>query len=155
MNVVLMRHAQSEWNKTHRFSGWTDVDLSAQGALQAKEAGQILLRNGLVPDIAFTSVLKRAIRTLSIVLDEAQCSWVPVYKTWHLNERHYGALEGLSKVQMVSAYGPDQVQQWRRGYDSRPPELNQDDPRYAAYDRRYAGLASADMPRSESLRDAE
>jgi 2,3-bisphosphoglycerate-dependent phosphoglycerate mutase len=153
--LILLRHGESLWNIENRFTGWTDVDLSEQGINEAKQAGQLLKKEGLIFEIAYTSFLKRAIRTLWLVLDEMGLIWVPVFKTWRLNERHYGALQGLNKTETVAKYGVDQVQQWRRGYDVRPPEISRDDPRYPGHDPAYQGLSETELPRSESLKDTE
>jgi 2,3-bisphosphoglycerate-dependent phosphoglycerate mutase len=151
--VVLLRHGESVWNKENRFTGWTDVDLSEKGMEEAKQAGQLLKREGYVFDIAFTSVLKRAIRTLWIVLDEMDIMWIPEYRSWRLNERHYGALQGLNKAEMAAKYGEEQVLIWRRSYDIQPPALEKKDPRYPGHDPRYKGLTSEQLPVSECLQD--
>jgi len=149
--LVLLRHGESVWNKENRFTGWTDVGLSEQGVQEAIEAGRLLRKEGYVFDVAFTSVLKRAIRTLWCVLEEMDLMWIPVLKSWRLNERHYGALQGLNKADMTQRYGEAQVLQWRRGYDVRPPALAPDDPRAPGKDPRYAGVAP--LPLTESLQD--
>lgn len=149
--LVLIRHGESTWNLENRFTGWTDVGLTPAGVAQAKAAGQLLKARGQVFDLACTSVLRRAIHTLWHVLDEMDCSWLPVTKDWRLNERHYGALQGLNKAEMARQYGAEQVLLWRRSYDTRPPALAPGDPRCERGDRRYAGLAS--VPLSECLQD--
>ncbi|HXY34305.1 MAG TPA: 2,3-diphosphoglycerate-dependent phosphoglycerate mutase [Planctomycetaceae bacterium] len=151
--VILLRHGESEWNRENRFTGWKDVDLSPAGIEEAHRAGRTLLDSGFTFDVAFTSVLKRAIRTLWIVLDEMDLMWIPVYRSWRLNERHYGALEGLNKAETAAQYGEQQVKSWRRSYDIRPPALEPDDPRFPGRDRRYAELTDHELPRSECLKD--
>lgn len=151
--LVLIRHGQSEWNKENRFTGWTDVDLSGQGVEEARQAGEILRKEGYVFDIAFTSVLKRAIATLWIVLEETDFMWIPVYKSWRLNERHYGALQGLNKAEMAQKFGEKQVHIWRRSYDVPPPSLEKNDERYPGSDPRYKDLNQQDIPVTESLKD--
>ena len=151
--LVLLRHGESIWNKENRFTGWTDVDLTETGVAEAREAARLLREEGLDFDLAFTSVLKRAIRTLWIVLDELDRMWLPVVNDWRLNERHYGALQGLNKAEMAARYGEEQVLLWRRSYDVPPPPLDLDDPRHPRFDRRYAGLPADLLPRSESLKD--
>jgi 2,3-bisphosphoglycerate-dependent phosphoglycerate mutase len=151
--LILVRHGQSLWNVENLFTGWHDVDLSDLGRVEAAQAGQELLREGLKPDLAFTSVLKRAIRTLWIILDTTDRMWLPVERSWHLNERHYGALQGLDKLQMVAQHGEAQVKIWRRSYDVPPPPLTVDDPRQPRFDPRYAGVDPAWLPASESLKD--
>lgn len=151
--LVLVRHGQSIWNQENLFTGWTDVDLSDQGRAEAKSAGQELLREKISVDLAFTSVLKRAIRTLWIILDETDRMWIPVERSWRLNERHYGALQGLNKAQTVEKHGEAQVKVWRRSYDIPPPPLSVDDPRHPRHDARYAGLDPALLPGTESLKD--
>ncbi len=151
--LVLLRHGESIWNKENLFTGWTDVDLSEKGVEEAKEAGRVLKGDGYTFDIAFTSVLKRAIRTLWITLDERDLMWIPVVRDWRLNERHYGALQGLNKSETAAKYGEQQVKIWRRSYDVRPPALEEDDPRNAAKDRRYSSLRTEEIPRSECLKD--
>jgi 2,3-bisphosphoglycerate-dependent phosphoglycerate mutase len=148
-----VRHGQSIWNQENLFTGWTDVDLSEQGRAEAKSAGQEILREKLAIDCAFTSVLKRAIRTLWMILDETDRMWIPVERSWRLNERHYGALQGLNKAQTVEKHGEAQVKIWRRSYDIPPPPLALDDPRHPRHDLRYAGLDSALLPGTESLKD--
>ncbi len=151
--IVLLRHGESTWNKENRFTGWTDVDLSSKGIAEAKRCGEVLKKEGFVFDIAYTSVLKRAIRTLWIALDEMDLMWIPVYNSWRLNERHYGALQGLNKSEMASKYGEGQVLTWRRSYDVRPPALEKTDPRYPGNDPRYKDLAKKDIPATECLKD--
>lgn len=148
--IVLLRHGESSWNKENRFTGWTDVDLSEKGMQEAKEAGRTLKREGFDFDIAFTSVLKRAIRTLWISLDELDRMWIPVEKSWRLNERHYGALQGLNKAETSAKYGEQQVHIWRRSYDVLPPLLEESDERYPGKDPRYASVRPA--PRGEALK---
>ena len=137
---ILLRHGESDWNRENRFTGWTDVDLSERGSQEARSAGQVLLDQGITFDVAFTSVLKRAIRTLWIVLDAMDLMWIPVHRSWRLNERHYGALQGLNKAETAAQYGEEQVKLWRRSYDIRPPGLEVSDPRFSGHDPRYAGL---------------
>ncbi len=149
--LVLLRHGESVWNLENRFTGWVDVDLSARGAEEAAEAARLITEANLTFDIAFTSVLKRAIRTLWIVLDRMDLMWIPVQRSWRLNERHYGALQGLNKAEMAQKYGNEQVQIWRRSYATPPPPLTQDDPRYPGRDRRYADLTPAQIPLCEAL----
>ena len=151
--LVLLRHGQSIWNLENLFTGWIDVDLSAQGLVEAREAGQLLRAEGIAFDIAFTSVLKRAIRTLWIALDEMDLMWLPVERSWRLNERHYGALQGLDKAQTVAKHGAEQVKVWRRSYDIPPPPLGSSDPQHPRFDRRYAEVDPAELPSSESLKD--
>jgi 2,3-bisphosphoglycerate-dependent phosphoglycerate mutase len=151
--VVLLRHGESVWNKENLFTGWTDVDLSERGREEAAEAGRILKEKGFVFDIAFTSVLKRAIRTLWLVLDGMDLMWIPVYRDWRLNERHYGALQGLNKSETAAKYGEAQVKIWRRSYDIRPPALEGEDPRHPKFDRRYAEIAAERLPATECLKD--
>jgi len=151
--LVLVRHGESSWNKENRFTGWTDVDLSEKGAREAKEGGEVLKAEGYTFDVAYTSVLKRAIRTLWIVLDELDLMWIPVHRSWRLNERHYGALQGLNKSETAAKFGEAQVKIWRRSYDIRPPELTADDERYPGRDPRYAGLSPEELPLTECLKD--
>ena len=151
--LVLLRHGQSIWNLENLFTGWIDVDLSAQGLEEAKESGRLLKAEGIAFDLAFTSVLKRAIRTLWITLDEMDMMWLPVERSWRLNERHYGALQGLDKAQTVAKHGADQVKVWRRSYDIPPPPLEASHPQHPRFDRRYAGVPAAELPASESLKD--
>jgi 2,3-bisphosphoglycerate-dependent phosphoglycerate mutase len=151
--VVLLRHGESTWNEENRFTGWTDVDLSQRGIAEAKRAGQLLKAEGYIFDIAFTSVLKRAIRTLWMTLDGMDLMWIPIRHSWRLNERHYGALQGLNKAETAAKYGNEQVLLWRRSYDVRPPALTADDPRYPGHDPRYADLDPQDIPLTECLKD--
>jgi 2,3-bisphosphoglycerate-dependent phosphoglycerate mutase len=151
--LVLLRHGQSTWNLENRFTGWTDVDLSPQGHAEAHAAAKLLKDGGYVFDVAYTSVLKRALRTLWIVQDDMDLLWIPVHRDWRLNERHYGALQGLDKAQTAAQYGDDQVKIWRRSYAIPPPSLTQDDPRWPGRDPRYASLSPADIPLTESLAD--
>jgi len=151
--VVLLRHGESIWNKENRFTGWTDVDLSDKGKEEAKKAGQALKKEGFIFDIAYTSVLKRAIRTLWATLDEMDLMWIPVYNSWRLNERHYGSLQGLNKSEMAAKYGEEQVLVWRRSYDIQPPALEESDSRYPGRDSRYKGLDKKDIPCTECLKD--
>ena len=153
--LVLLRHGESEWNLKNLFTGWTDVDLTAQGVREAREAGRLLRQNGFVFDIAYTSVLKRAIRTLFLALDEMELLWIPVQKSWRLNERHYGALQGLNKAEVGRQYGEEQLNIWRRSYDVSPPAMTRDDERYAGRDPRYADLAEQDIPLTECLKDCK
>ena len=153
MKLVLLRHGESTWNKENLYTGWTDVDLSERGCKEAKEAGRLLREGGYTFDLAYTSVLKRAIRTLWMTLDEMDLMWIPVYNTWRLNERHYGALQGLNKAQTAEQYGEQQVKLWRRSYDVPPPPLTRDDPRWPGHDRRYADVAPEDLPVAECLKD--
>jgi 2,3-bisphosphoglycerate-dependent phosphoglycerate mutase len=151
--VVLLRHGESTWNKENRFTGWTDVGLSEKGILEAIEAGRALRREGYVFDVAYTSVLKRAIKTLWLALEEMDLMWIPVYNSWRLNERHYGALQGLNKAETAERHGMEQTQLWRRSYDVRPPALTPDDPRSPGRDPRYAGLRPEELPLTECLKD--
>jgi 2,3-bisphosphoglycerate-dependent phosphoglycerate mutase len=151
--LVLLRHGESIWNKEDRFTGWADVDLSDKGITEAKEAGRTLRESGYLFDVAFTSVLKRAIRTLWLVLDEMDLMWIPVYRSWRLNERHYGALQGLNKAEMAVKVGEEQVHMWRRGYDVRPPALDKKDERYPGNDPKYRELGQSELPVTESLKD--
>ena len=151
--LILVRHGQSVWNVENLFTGWHDVDLSELGRVEAAQAGGELLREGLEPDLAFTSVLKRAIRTLWIILDTTDRMWLPVERSWRLNERHYGALQGLDKAQTVAKHGEAQVKIWRRSYDIAPPPLDGNDPRQPRFDPRYADVDPAWLPSSESLKD--
>ena len=149
--LVLLRHGQSTWNLENRFTGWTDVDLTPQGHAEAHTAAKVLKEGGYTFDLAYTSVLKRAIRTLWIVLDDMDLMWIPVHRDWRLNERHYGALQGLNKAETAAKYGEDQVKIWRRSYKTPPPALARDDPRFPAADPRYAGVPEASLPLTESL----
>ncbi|AEC01652.1 2,3-diphosphoglycerate-dependent phosphoglycerate mutase [Parasphaerochaeta coccoides] len=151
--LVLVRHGESEWNRENRFTGWTDVDLSEKGEKEAAMAGELLKKEGYAFDIAFTSVLTRANRTLNLILDKMGLSWIPVVKNWRLNERHYGSLQGLNKADTAAKYGDDQVKIWRRAYDIAPPPLAEDDERYPGRDPRYAGLDKKDLPLTECLKD--
>jgi len=151
--LVLVRHGESAWNKENRFTGWTDVDLSEKGRQEAKEGGQVLKSGGYTFDVAYTSVLKRAIRTLWTVLDEMDLMWIPVHRSWRLNERHYGALQGLNKAETAARFGEDQVKIWRRSYDVPPPVLTLDDERYPGHDPRYKNLTAAELPLTECLKD--
>jgi 2,3-bisphosphoglycerate-dependent phosphoglycerate mutase len=151
--LVLLRHGQSLWNFENKFTGWTDVDLSGQGIKEAHRAGKLLKYEGYSIDAAYTSLLKRAIRTLWIVLDELDFMWIPVHRSWRLNERQYGALEGLNKSDMVEKYGLEQVQIWRRSYDIPPPALAETDSRHPGYDQRYVSMKKEQLPCSESLKD--
>jgi len=151
--IVLLRHGESIWNKENRFTGWTDVDLSEQGIKEAKNAGKLLKSEGYVFDMAFTSVLKRAIRTLWVTLDELDMMWIPVERSWRLNERHYGALQGLNKAETAAKFGEEQVHIWRRSYDIQPPKLEKNDPRYPGIDPRYKNLKESELPLTECLKD--
>ncbi|MDD2214145.1 MAG: 2,3-diphosphoglycerate-dependent phosphoglycerate mutase [Oscillospiraceae bacterium] len=151
--LVLVRHGESEWNRENRFTGWTDVDLSPKGEEEARRAGQELLKDGYTFDLAFTSVLTRANRTLNLILDQMHLTWIPVVKTWRLNERHYGALQGLNKAETAAKHGEAQVKIWRRAYDVAPPPMTKDDARYAGKDPRYAGLTEDELPLTECLKD--
>ncbi|MBN1304919.1 MAG: 2,3-diphosphoglycerate-dependent phosphoglycerate mutase [Anaerolineales bacterium] len=150
--LVLIRHGQSVWNLENRFTGWTDVDLSEKGVQEAHAGGQVLREEGYTFDVAYTSVLKRAIKTLWVVLSELDLEWIPVIRAWQLNERHYGALQGLNKAETAEKHGDEQVKIWRRSYDITPPPLEDDDERHPKHDRRYAGLAAEDVPATESLK---
>ena len=153
IKLVLLRHGESTWNNENRFTGWTDVDLTVRGQEEAKAAGKILHQNGFTFDVAYTSVLKRAIRTLWIVLDQMDQMWIPITHSWRLNERHYGALQGLNKAETAAQYGDEQVLIWRRSYDIQPPILSVDDQRYPGFDPRYRHLAKGEIPLAESLKD--
>lgn len=155
IKLVLIRHGESEWNKENRFTGWTDVDLSTNGLNEARDAGKILKKHGYAFDIAYTSVLKRAIRTLNIILNELDIMWIPVYKSWKLNERHYGALQGLNKEETANKYGKEQVQIWRRSVAVRPPALDKSDSRYAGNEYKYHELREEEIPLTENLEDTE
>jgi len=151
--VVLLRHGESDWNRENRFTGWTDVDLSEKGVAEAHEAARQLTEGGYQFDVAYTSVLKRAIRTLWIVLEDMDQMWIPVHRSWRLNERHYGALQGLNKAETAARHGEAQVKIWRRSYDTPPPPLTPDDERYPGRDPRYANVPPQDLPLTESLKD--
>ncbi len=151
--VVLLRHGESTWNKENKFTGWTDVDLSEKGLVEAKKAGEVLKKEGFTFEIAFTSVLKRAIRTLWITLDELDLMWIPVIRNWRLNERHYGALQGLNKAETAQKYGEEQIKIWRRSYDTQPPALEKTDERYPGNDPRYKNLIEKELPLTECLKD--
>jgi len=151
--IVLLRHGESVWNRENRFTGWTDVDLSDSGREEAKRAGGLLKESGFVFDVAFTSVLRRAIKTLWIALEEMDLMWIPIHNSWRLNERHYGALQGLNKAETAAKFGDEQVLAWRRSYDIPPPALEQEDPRHPGRDPRYATLAPEELPLTECLRD--
>jgi 2,3-bisphosphoglycerate-dependent phosphoglycerate mutase len=153
IKLVLLRHGESKWNKENRFTGWKDVDLSRKGRKEAKLAGDTLKQEGYVFDVAFTSVLKRAIRTLWITLDRMDLMWIPVYNSWRLNERHYGALQGLNKAQTAKKFGDEQVLIWRRSYDIPPPELKKTDKRYPGNELRYKDMDEKDLPITESLKE--
>ncbi|NMC53858.1 MAG: 2,3-diphosphoglycerate-dependent phosphoglycerate mutase [Chloroflexi bacterium] len=153
IKLVLLRHGESEWNKENRFTGWTDVDLSEKGIEEAKRAGELLKKEGFTFDIAYTSVLKRAIRTLWLTLDGMDLMWIPVVRNWRLNERHYGALQGLNKAETAAKFGDEQVLIWRRSYDIQPPKLEKSDERYPGHDPRYAGLTEEELPLTECLKD--
>lgn len=150
--VVLIRHGESVWNKLNLFTGWTDVDLSEKGIQEALEGGKVLKEEGYTFDIAYTSVLKRAVKTLNIVLDQMDLEWIPVVKNWRLNERHYGALQGLNKAETAEKYGMEQVLEWRRSFDTPPPALEETDDRYPGKDPRYADLSKDELPLTESLK---
>ena len=151
--LVLLRHGQSTWNLSNRFTGWTDVDLTDKGVAEAEESGRLLAEEEFTFDVVYTSVLKRAIRTMWITLDRMDLMWVPIVRHWRLNERHYGALQGLNKAETAEKHGADQVQIWRRSYGTPPPALSLDDERFPGHDRRYAGLTQAELPLAESLKD--
>lgn len=151
--LVLLRHGESDWNRENRFTGWTDVDLSEKGRHEAAEAGQQMKKDGYVFDVAYTSVLKRAIKTLNLALEQMDLLWIPVYKTWRLNERHYGALQGLNKAETAAEHGIEQTNIWRRSYDIPPPALAVDDERHPGKDPRYAALSRAELPLTECLKD--
>jgi 2,3-bisphosphoglycerate-dependent phosphoglycerate mutase len=151
--IVLLRHGESAWNKENRFTGWTDVDLSDKGLQEAHSAGQVLKKEGYIFDLAYTSVLKRAVRTLWVALDELDLMWIPVVNSWRLNERHYGALQGLNKAETAAKYGEAQVKVWRRSYDVPPPALERTDERYPGKEPRYAGLTDKELPLTECLKD--
>ena len=151
--IVLLRHGESTWNKENRFTGWTDVDLTEKGEEEARTAGVLMKAEGLEFDLAFTSVLTRAVRTLWIALQTMDMVWIPILNSWRLNERHYGALQGLNKAETAEKYGDEQVLIWRRSYDTQPPKLTKDDERYPGFDRRYANLTPEELPLSECLKD--
>jgi len=151
--LVLLRHGESDWNRENRFTGWTDVDLSAKGVEEARAGGRLLKAEGYDFDLAFTSVLKRAIKTLWLSLEEMDRMWIPVEHSWRLNERHYGALQGLNKAETAAKFGEEQVLAWRRSYDTPPPALEKGDPRFPGGDPRYAGLSPGDLPLTECLKD--
>jgi 2,3-bisphosphoglycerate-dependent phosphoglycerate mutase len=151
--LVLLRHGESTWNQENRFTGWADVDLTAKGVEEGRAAGRLFVKEGYDFDVAFTSVLKRAIRTLHLALEEMDRLWLPVVKDWHLNERHYGGLQGLNKAEMATQFGEEQVLVWRRSYDTRPPDMPVDDERDPTRDRRYAMLKPGEAPRAECLKD--
>ncbi len=151
--LVLLRHGESTWNRENRFTGWTDVDLTEKGIEEARQAGRQLKDAGFSFDVAYTSLQKRAIRTLWLVLDEMDLMWIPVHRSWRLNERHYGALQGLNKAETAAKFGDEQVLRWRRSYDEPPPPVDENDERYPGGDPRYRGLARNELPRSECLKD--
>lgn len=151
--IVLLRHGESEWNKENRFTGWTDVDLTEKGIAEATKAGELLKENGFNFDKAYTSYLKRAVKTLNCVLDKLNQDWIPVEKSWHLNEKHYGALQGLNKSETAAKYGDEQVLIWRRSYDIAPNALAEDDPRNPRFENRYREVPDAELPRTESLKE--
>ena len=153
LRLVLLRHGESTWNQENRFTGWTDVDLNDKGRAEAQEAGRVLAAEKYEFDVTYSSVLKRAIRTLQIALDELDMMWLPVHRSWRLNERHYGALQGLNKAETAAEHGEQQVKIWRRSYDIPPPPLTSDDPRHPSHDRRYAELSPGELPLTESLKD--
>jgi 2,3-bisphosphoglycerate-dependent phosphoglycerate mutase len=152
IKLVLVRHGESTWNRENRFTGWTDVDLSERGIREAHDAAEALTKRGYTFDVAFTSVLKRAIRTLWIILEDMDLMWIPVYRSWRLNERHYGALQGLNKAETADKFGMEQVQIWRRSYDTPPPALSQADSRHPSHDPRYAEVSEEELPATESLK---
>ena len=151
--LVLLRHGESEWNQENRFTGWHDVDLTAKGEDEGRRSGQLLKDEGFAFDVVYTSLLKRAIRTMWLALEELDQTWVPVHREWRLNERHYGALQGLNKAETAAKHGEDQVLIWRRSYDIPPPALDPDDERHPGKDRRYANLPAENLPLSECLKD--
>ena len=153
IKLVLLRHGESEWNLENRFTGWTDVDLTPKGVKEAQSAGRILKEQEYIFDVAFTSVLTRAIRTLWFVLDEMNLMWIPVFRSWRMNERHYGALQGLNKAETADEFGEEQIHIWRRSYEIPPPGLGQEDKRHPKFDGRYADLDEQDLPASECLKD--
>jgi len=152
-NLVLVRHGESTWNKENKFTGWTDVGLSSRGVREARSSAALLLEGGYTFDVAYTSVLKRAIQTLWIILEDMDLMWIPVHRSWRLNERHYGALQGLNKAETARIHGKEQVHIWRRSYDTRPPLLDEHDERFPGHDPRYAGLSDRELPRAECLKD--
>ncbi len=151
--IVLLRHGESAWNKENRFTGWTDVDLTSKGEDEARNAGILMKEAGFQFDIAYTSVLTRAVRTLWLALEKMDLCWIPIVNSWRLNERHYGALQGLNKAETAKKYGDEQVHIWRRSYDTRPPALTADDERYPGHDRRYKELSAEELPLTECLKD--
>lgn len=151
--LMLLRHGESDWNRENRFTGWTDVRLSPKGVEEAHAAGKLMKKEGFVFDVAYTSMLSRAIQTLWIALEEMDLMWIPVHNSWRLNERHYGALQGLNKAETAAKHGEDQVKIWRRSYDIPPPAMTADDPRFPGRDPRYASLKPAELPKTESLKD--
>jgi 2,3-bisphosphoglycerate-dependent phosphoglycerate mutase len=151
--LVLLRHGESLWNRENRFTGWTDVDLTDHGREEARRAGRLLRESGYTFDVAYTSVLKRAVKTLWLALEEMDLMWIPIHNSWRLNERHYGALQGLNKAETAQKFGEEQVLVWRRSYDTPPPALAADDPRHPGGDPRYATLSGAELPRTECLKD--
>lgn len=151
--LMLLRHGESDWNRENRFTGWTDVRLSARGVEEAHAAGRLMKKEGFSFDVAYTSVLSRAIQTLWIALEEMDLMWIPVHNSWRLNERHYGALQGLNKAETAAKHGDEQVKVWRRSYDIPPPPLAADDPRHPSRDPRYASLKPSELPKTESLKD--
>jgi 2,3-bisphosphoglycerate-dependent phosphoglycerate mutase len=151
--LVLLRHGESTWNKENRFTGWTDVDLSEKGVQEAIAGGKTMKDAGLVFDVAYTSVLKRAVKTLWLALEQMDLMWIPIHNTWRLNERHYGALQGLNKAETAERHGMEQTHIWRRSYDVPPPALTADDPRHPSHDPRYANVSAADLPLTECLKD--
>jgi len=152
-DLVIIRHGESEWNKFNLFTGWYDVDLSERGIREARDAGQLLRKDAFTFDVAFTSVLRRGIQTLWLILEQMDLMWIPDHKSWRLNERHYGALTGLDKIKSVERYGEAQVQRWRRGFDVRPPLVEPDSPYDSRFDQRYRNLSDDEVPRGESLKD--
>lgn len=151
--IVLLRHGESAWNKENRFTGWTDVDLTSKGEDEARNAGILMKEAGFQFDIAYTSVLTRAVRTLWLALEKMDLCWIPIVNSWRLNERHYGALQGLNKAETAKKYGDEQVHLWRRSYDTQPPALTADDERYPGHDRRYKELSAEELPLTECLKD--
>ena len=151
--LVLLRHGESKWNALNLFTGWVDVDLSDKGRAEAVRAGELMVEHGLLPDVVYTSLLRRAVTTANLALDTSDRHWIPVRRSWRLNERHYGALQGLNKTQTVEKHGAEQVKVWRRSYDIPPPPLSTSDPGHPRFDRRYASVPAAELPASESLKD--